>query len=79
MTSTRLLRRHEVQSRCSVSKSTLYALLQNGAFPRPIKLSPNRVAWLEGEIDDWIAARAGEREPTSFQGRPVAGRDGEAS
>jgi len=31
-------------------------------FPAPIPLSPGRIAWIEEEIDDWIAERAAERE-----------------
>ncbi|MGA7328313.1 MAG: AlpA family phage regulatory protein [Rhodomicrobium sp.] len=32
-----------------------------GKFPRRIKIGENRVAWLESEIDAWIAQKAEER------------------
>jgi prophage regulatory protein len=35
-----------------------------GEFPAPIALSDSRIAWLESEVDDWITARAAEREQT---------------
>jgi prophage regulatory protein len=33
-----------------------------GKFPRRVKLSYRAVAWLEDEIEAWIAARAAERD-----------------
>jgi prophage regulatory protein len=32
-----------------------------GECPRPIAISDRRVAWIESEIDEWVAARAAER------------------
>jgi prophage regulatory protein len=32
-----------------------------GKFPKRIKVSENRVGWLEEEVDAWIDARAAER------------------
>jgi prophage regulatory protein len=37
-------------------------LIAAGKFPRPIKIGANRVAFVESEIDDWLRARAAERE-----------------
>ncbi len=46
------------------SKVQLWRLERAGKFPRRVKLSPQRVAWIESEIDAWIAARiAARREP----------------
>lgn len=53
----RLLRRGDVLARVGFSKSTLYALMKAGEFPKPRKLSANIVAWVESEVDAWIAAR----------------------
>ena len=39
----------------------LQRLVKTRDFPTPISLSDARIAWLEAEIDDWIAARAAER------------------
>jgi len=33
-----------------------------GEFPKPIPLSPHRIAWLEEEIDAWLAERAARRD-----------------
>ena len=31
-------------------------------FPRPTKLGPRAVAWVESEVDAWIDARIAERD-----------------
>src|SRR5262249_20587196 len=43
------------------SKVSLWRLEKRGKFPRRIALGPSRHGWLDSEIDEWIAARAAER------------------
>lgn len=53
-----LLRRKEVERRTGLPRSTLYDLIGRGEFPAPIKLSSGRsVAWIESEVDRYIAER----------------------
>jgi prophage regulatory protein len=52
-----LIRRGEVQSMTSLSASSIYRLVGTGMFPRPIRVSPNRVAWVREEIHSWIEQR----------------------
>jgi prophage regulatory protein len=40
-------------------------LIADGKFPKPITLGKQRVAFLESEIDAWIAERAAERDVTT--------------
>lgn len=56
-TSPTLIRRSEVLQRCGISNSTLHRRLKAGEFPAPIKLGPRAVAWVEEEVDAWIAQR----------------------
>jgi prophage regulatory protein len=59
----RILRRHQVERRTGLSRSTIYARMANDAFPRPINLGGARaVGWLESEIEEWLQARANERQ-----------------
>jgi prophage regulatory protein len=44
------------------SKAQLARLEKAGEFPRRVRLSANRVAWVEGEIVAWCAARNQARE-----------------
>lgn len=51
------LRLPAVMQRVGYSKSRLYALISRGEFPQPIRIGQRASAWLESEIDAWIAAR----------------------
>jgi prophage regulatory protein len=44
------------------SKAQLWRLTKAGKFPRPIRLSINRNAWTEDDIDEWITSRVAERD-----------------
>ena len=55
----RLLKATQVADRTSWSRSKLYAAIAVGDFPRPIRVSANRVAWPESQVDAWIAAKVG--------------------
>jgi prophage regulatory protein len=56
-----ILRRKQVESRTGLSRSTIYARIADGAFPRPIDLGGGRaVGWIEGEIDEWLKSRIKE-------------------
>ncbi len=61
-TFTNLLRRHEVERRTGLSRSSIYRLLELQRFPRPIRIGDCAVAWVEGEIEGFIAARIAERD-----------------
>jgi prophage regulatory protein len=49
-----LMKLPEVVSRTTLSKSHIYKLIQENAFPAPIKLTQRCVAWVAGDIDAWI-------------------------
>ncbi len=61
----KFLRLPEVKSRTGFSRSSIYLFVQNGTFPRPVRIGGRAVAWLETEIDEWIEARLAEREEAS--------------
>ena len=44
------------------SRPHLYRLIDDRKFPAPIRLSENRIAFLESEIDAWLDARIAERD-----------------
>lgn len=51
------LRRRDVEEITSLSRTTIYKLMANGAFPRPVKLTGKAVAWPESAIEEWLASR----------------------
>jgi prophage regulatory protein len=52
-----ILRRPQVERRTGLSRSTLYLYIQDGHFPRPLRLGPRAVGWLESDVSAWIAGR----------------------
>ena len=61
--SPRLLRLPEVRTRTGLPTSTLYALMADGKFPKPVKLSARSVAWPESGVTDWITSRLEAMQP----------------
>ena len=54
----RLLRRPEIESRTGLSRSSIYAMMARGTFPRPLRIGQRAVAWDEATIENWLATRA---------------------
>jgi len=52
-----LLSRQKVQNKTTLSRSSIYDLIARGEFPKPLKVSGRRVAWLESAVDAWIQSR----------------------
>jgi len=50
----RLLRIGDVKNLVGLGKSKIYALVAEGAFPKPYKLSPKAARWSEREVTAWI-------------------------
>lgn len=60
----RLIRIREVMNKTGLSKSGVYDLMNAGQFPKSIRLSDTgrTVAFIEAEVDSWIAARIAARK-----------------
>ena len=54
-------RRPEVERLTGLSRSTIYAMISDGTFPRPVRLGKRAVGWRESDIAAWLA----EREPSA--------------
>ena len=52
----------EVIDRVCLSKTHIYRKINAGQFPRPVPLGPQKIAFVESEIEDWMAARLRARE-----------------
>jgi prophage regulatory protein len=51
----RFLRRRDVEQRTGMATSTIYMYMEQGKFPRPIRLGEKAsVAWLEHEVEAWM-------------------------
>ena len=49
-----ILRRHQVEARTGLPRSTIYDRMKKGTFPKPISLGARTVGWLSVDIDAWI-------------------------
>ncbi|MBW9334618.1 AlpA family phage regulatory protein [Herbaspirillum sp. RU 5E] len=55
----------QVAEKLSLGQSTIYRMISKGEFPRPFSLGGNRTAWLEEDVDRWLAAKAGKTPSAS--------------
>jgi prophage regulatory protein len=55
--STAILRRKAVEQRTGLSRSTLYLMVKQGAFPAPISLGAKAVGWVESEVEAFLQGR----------------------
>jgi len=55
--STQILRMREVIQRIGLSRSTIYKLMENNDFPKPMKLGAQAIGWRDTDIEQWIANR----------------------
>ncbi|MDF2459740.1 MAG: AlpA family transcriptional regulator [Nitrospira sp.] len=51
-----ILRFKHLKQRTNLSRSTIYAKMAAGDFPRPLSLGPRAIGWLEADIEAWILA-----------------------
>ena len=68
----KFIRLPEVLTRTGYCRTTIYRKMEDGSFPRSVKLGspledPNAfdsraVAWIEDEVDQWIESRIEERD-----------------
>jgi len=57
-----ILRIGSVKNRTGLSNTTIYMMVKNGEFPKPIPLGKQAKGWVSSEIDDWIQARISQRK-----------------
>lgn len=56
----RFYRRSTLEEMLGISRSTIYRLMEDGDFPRPIRLGRRAVGWKSEDIDDWLLGQAKE-------------------
>lgn len=58
----RFVRMREATNKTGLSKSSIYDLMAQGLFPKTVKLGCGRsVAFIESELDLWMAERVAAR------------------
>ena len=57
----RFVRLHEVMARTGLSRSTIYVMMAEGRFPKPVPLGERSVGWIESELEEWLRDRIAAR------------------
>ncbi|TXK28379.1 AlpA family transcriptional regulator [Ottowia sp. GY511] len=57
----KVLRLPMVREVTGLPRSTLYLYMKNNHFPKPLKLGPRSVGWLQEEIEEWLRQRKESR------------------
>ena len=52
-----VIRLPEVMNMAGLKRSTLYAFVKAGTFPKPIKLGAHASGWLASEVQNWLDER----------------------
>ena len=60
----RVLRLDETCQKVGLKRTSIYDLMSEGKFPRPVKLTTQRRGWLLSEVEAWLTARKSERDVT---------------
>ncbi|MBM4953954.1 AlpA family transcriptional regulator [Vibrio parahaemolyticus] len=66
----KLIRIKEVTEQTGLSRSAIYRKMSEGDFPQSVSLGCRAVAWIESDVQGWIAERVGHHyspEPKSYQ------------
>lgn len=58
----RLLRRADVEAITGLKKSSIYALMREGKFPKCVCVTSKAVAWSESKVYAWVNERLAEQE-----------------
>ena len=56
------LRLKQVKSLIGLCRSSIYNKINEGTFPRPVRLGPQSVAWLQREVHLWMSERISDRD-----------------
>jgi prophage regulatory protein len=57
----RFIRLKEVMALTGLSRSSIYAFINDGKFPAQVRLAERTVAWVESEICDWMKQKIADR------------------
>lgn len=46
--------RRQLEEQLGLTRSSIYKMMENGEFPRPIKLGRRAVGWRADEVANWL-------------------------
>lgn len=58
----RFLSRKQVEQLTSIKTTSLYEMIKEGTFPKPVSISEGRKAWVDSEVKAWMDSRIALRD-----------------
>ena len=59
-TGAQFMRRTEIEQVLRIGRSTIYGLMSQGKFPKPVRISPRSVAWRVSDIEEYLEKLQGD-------------------
>lgn len=50
----KIFRLKELENRIGVKRSSIYKMMDEGLFPKPVRLGRRAVGWREEDIEHWL-------------------------
>ena len=60
-----LIKLNEVKAKTGLSRSSIYAYIDKGLFPKQVKLGERCVAWIDSEIESWVDGKINARNASN--------------
>ena len=57
LSSAQFIRLPQVKEVTSLSKSSIYRLMEDGDFPKQVVLGARSVVWVKSQVEDWCAEK----------------------
>ena len=57
VTTMKILRINQVIEMTTLGRSTIYKYINEGTFPKQIKMGARASGWLQADVENWILAR----------------------
>ncbi len=70
----KVLKLKSVIEKTTLCHSTIYKLISEGGFPKPIDLTGRAVGWVDSEVDTWILSKVALRDGVEVEELQVGGR-----
>ena len=50
----KIIRRPQVEKATGLSRTTIYQMMAEDRFPKPVRLGKRAVGWRESDLSDWL-------------------------
>jgi prophage regulatory protein len=57
----KLYRLRELSARIGLARSAIYQAINDGRFPKPVRIGARAVAWRHQDIEAWLQSRASQQ------------------